>query len=467
MTKNNFSSLNGMYLVFKSFKIFRETFFLVIFLITITKFFHLQSTYAYLIAILILIFRISKTLLYWLSFKYKVNNLGIEIRKGIFNPSSNYISIENIKEINEHRPFLYRLINASMLYIYTDDNKKDGKIQLEFITTKNAKDIIKKLKNISNEQTQNDNYSYSYICSKKEMFISSLSPINILLFSLFVFSIVDNLNKYFKISISLDVYLSLLKNNLWILIVTIIPYFFLSSIYMYIKTFLKFGNYKLLDNNDEIIIKKGIINKSEVTLSKARIQGLTVKWSLIQKFCGIVKIEVITSKNENDDENKLKSDLLLPFIYRKNAKILIKEILPQFNLDFNLNKLHKITVCRKIFVSAIILSIINIVISHYLNSFKLLSVLISFLIFTGKILEGLFSEYKYNNNIYYKKANLVTSLVIIPKHRIEEYNYTQNFIQRKLNLLTLKTIIRQSPTKKIKIFNIPIQKKEANKKNNL
>lgn len=456
-----YRKLNFIYLALKLFKIFRETFFIYIFTVSVFKFMNFFLINPLVLVIILLLIRINKLVLYWISFEYKVDNSGISIKKGILNISSNHIPISNIKEVNQHTPFLYKLMNGCMLFIYTDTNNQDGKIQLDFVSLKEASEIVKTLDrdiDVNHDSFKYKQYNYSYIASKKDMFFSSISPISPLIFAMFIYSLIDNLNKYFHLNWKVQSLIDLFKYNFWLLVLLAVPYFLLSCVYIYIRTYLKFGEYKLFHNKEEIFIEKGTYNKSHLIISKDRIQALIIKWNLIQKIFGIAKVEVITSSDENEDENNFKSNILIPFAQKNQINNLINEISPYFNVDVKLKNISRITVLSKILYSFCILGIIGWLIHNFLHSFELIYILFAILVVLGKIMEGLRSKYLYNNNnIYYKKSNLVTTLTVIPKFNIEEYKYTQNFLQRYIKLFSLKIVIKKAPYTKIKIANIPIE----------
>ncbi|MCD8827227.1 PH domain-containing protein [Staphylococcus gallinarum] len=469
MNKNKYSRLPLIFLLYLMFKTFKESLFIYLFILSIFKFINIDFTLGNSIVIVYITVRLIKNYMNWLGFKYKVDYLGISVAKGIINKSSIYIPLRNIKEVNEHRPFFYRLINCSALYIYTDNNKEDGKIILDLIELKEVIRIMNILKSTNHTIKNNfsENEQYSYITSKKEMLISSISPINILIFSIFIYSVLENIDKYLHFKIPIKTVLILLKNNFFLTALLCLPYFALSCIYIYIKTYLKFGEYKVLNTDKEIIIKKGMVNKSNITISKNRIQAVVVKWSLIQKLFGIVQVELITSSDESENENGLKSNLLTPFISKKALNTLLPELFPNLDLNIDLHKLPKISVIFKACSSFIILLIIYFFINKFLNPIKTIYITIAILIIIGKTLEGLFSKYKHTQNIYYKKTNLISSLIIIPSQKVEEFRYTQNYLQRQLNLFSMNIVIRENPAKTIKIMNIPVIDDTDNKRKHI
>lgn len=457
LNNKNFNRLPLVFLLLKLYKILKESFFVYIFFLSIFNLLNFTYIKSYVIVLFILVFRILNAFFYWISFRYKISHLGIEIKKGIINTSSNYISIEKIKEVNEHKTLLYRLINGSMIYIYTDEQGKDGKVKLDYVSSVEAQ-RIKKVLNKDENLEWSDEKSYTYISSRKDMLISSISPISILMFTLFLQSILENLDKYLHLKLPLQSYNEILKNNIILISIFILLYFIISCLYIYIRTYMRFGEYKLSHNQKEIFIEKGFVNKSNLILSKDRIQALVIKWSLIHKIFGIMKIEVITSNDENDDENNLKSNLLVPFIHKRHISSLLSELLPDFDINIKLCKLHKITLINKILVPTAFLTLIYLVIDKFLKSFELIYIVFALLVILGKFLEGLFSKYYFNSRcIYYKKSNLITTLTIIPTYRIEEYRLNQNYIQRQLGLFSYEFIIREGPFKRLKILNIPLK----------
>ncbi|MGO2109972.1 MAG: PH domain-containing protein [Staphylococcus equorum] len=71
-------------------------------------------------------------------------------------------------------------------------------------------------------------------------------------------------------------------------------------------------------------------------------------------------------------------------------------------------------------------------------------------------MNGLFSKYKITKDfIYYKKVNLTTKYLIIPRENIEEFSINQNIFHRLFKLSSLKIVLRENPVKSINMLEIP------------
>lgn len=126
----------------------------------------------------------------------------------------------------------------------------------------------------------------------------------IILFNLFVYHQVD---EYIPKWIENGVKSYVMEHDIygWIFMVAML--LVLSWIISTIGYALKHGDFTVNRRNDEVRISQGLLEKKELVLKLHRIQGITIKESILRQpfgYCA-VQVEVIQSKGMSDEKKRL------------------------------------------------------------------------------------------------------------------------------------------------------------------
>lgn len=446
------------WLIVTLFKVSREFFFLYLFLITLIKLFNFNIDVKLLFYLMLFLafFKLVLKFFYWKNFKYFINIDYIKVHEGIFISSKNTIPIDYIKEINEYKPLFYRMLGYSILYFYTESNVNKGDLKLDVLGRDEISMINKILKSNNKDFFQLDekNAKNTYELSYSEMMKASFSPINILLFFMIIYSVFDKIQKFFNVSLYIENIIHTVVHSIWGLIIASLLYIVFASFYNLIKTIILYRNYELRYDSIYVYISKGITNKTEITIQKDRIQAVIIKNTIIQKALGLIKLEIISNKNK--DDNLTESNVIFPFISNLRFPMMFKTIFPKYSGNVILKSIPKVAILFKITRLIIILGVLFLIIKTIIPIILPFFITLSILLIVGQIMNGLFSKYKITKDfIYYKKVNLTTKYLIIPRENIEEFSINQNIFHRIFKLSSLKIVLRENPVKSINMLEIP------------
>lgn len=446
------------WLIVTLFKVIREFFFIYLFLITLIKLFNfnIDVKSPFYLMLFFVFLKLVLKFFYWKNFKYFINIDYIKVHEGIFISSENTVPIDYIKEINEYKPLLYRMLGYSVLYFYTESNVNKGKLKLDVLGKDEISMINKILKSNSKDFFQLDekNEKNTYVLSYSEMIKASFSPINILLFFMIIYSVFDKIQNFFNVSLYIKNIIHTVIHSIWELIIASLLYIILACFYNLIKTIILYRNYELRYDNIYIYISKGITNKTEITIQKERIQAVIIKNSIIQKVLGLIKLEIISNKNK--DDNSAESNVIFPFISNVRFPMIFKTIFPKYSGNVRLKSIPKVAILFKITRLIIILGLLFLIIKTIIPFILPFFITLAILLIIGQIMNGLFSKYKITSDfIYYKKVNLTTKYLIIPRENIEEFSMNQSIFHRLFKLSSLKIVLRENPVKSINILEIP------------
>lgn len=453
MTNSNYKRLPKFWMIFRLWKVSKSAFFLFISIKVITNF--LPISYSFLVTIYSVYFFIEYTTIYWqwLNFKYKLDSNRILIKKGIIFKTEQSVSNDQIQNINMQSPFFHKIFNYSMITIIIGSTGDNSTIKIPILSINEALNIAKKLDpNVSNNKNIND-YHMIHKTNIKEIVVGSITFTKVLFFSSFLYSLQDKLVDYFNFSLTdfLRTGLESTSSRYIIIIAFIIIYI----LYNIIKNYLIYGNYIIKENENYIVLSKGIIDKNSIFIRKKHVQGIIINYTLIQKLFNLCTIKLVLVSNEEDSQNKV--NIFLPFIkFDKGVKI-IKRIFPEFSYEYT----H--TIPKKSFVLNFIRNkyfyfILTILFLNNTFGLNFLFLVIIIAILIQNVLSPFYNGYKIAmNKIIIKSLKLSMNIYITNLTRVEEITTSQKLLQRKMGVYSFSIINKEKPYIKKKINDIPIE----------
>ena len=194
--------------------------------------------------------------------------------------------------------------------------------------------------------------------------------------------------------------------------------FFSISRIVYWSYFIKYYNYNIVYNNNEIIIMYGLLNQHKHTLPREKIKGVCIKQDLVQikRGFGAAFVEMVGLGVENSEDNEAEN-YLIPIASKENLLLVLKELglMNEFvNVSNNVAKkslIHFISIPAIIITMIIfpfIISFINNIVALILFIIYVITIIILFII---KVIE------KKNQGIEYDEEKLVfTNGIFVKKY---------------------------------------------------
>lgn len=461
--------LHPFWLILKSGKSIKEIILISIFLTVILN---LNSNslfleYKNLLICLFIIYKIISIILEWKNFGYFFTNKELFVQNGCFIKVKRHIPLKNIKGLNQNTNFFHRLLGFTSLLLDIGANEKEGFVKLDMVTHTEANNIKQHLRNYSSLSIEEKSENYesniessikqknNYKLSFKELIIGSITSLKPIFFWTFLYSIYSQIEEYFSLDKYFDNTISFFTSSWYVEIIGIIFLLILSLIYGIIKNYLQYGDLSVTSDNNQIYIQKGKIDITEFSIQKDQIQAIIISSSVFKKITGLVKVKVI-STNDKEDEDIKTSNILFPFIHEKELKKLMPNLLPNFKISENMDKIPKSSVMLKILRIIPACTFVAIIVHFFIPNLWYIIISIFTIIVINQIFNGLFSKYILNEEtLQIKTYSFSTKLFITNKSKIEELKITETFLQRKLGLSSCIITSRANPVKITKIQDIP------------
>ncbi|KLA01287.1 hypothetical protein B4147_0954 [Bacillus wiedmannii] len=392
----------------------------------------------------------------WYYTTYWVENNVLHVKQGLFVKKESYLNKERVQTINTSSNVLYQMLGLKKIQIETAGGGDDAEVSLAGITVEEATELIAMLneptlevkaeetsevveKEIVTEEKQSTEYKLTW----KEILLASVTSGQFgLLFSL-IFFVYHQVDEYIPKWIENGVKSYVMEHDVygWIFMVAIL--IVLSWIISTIGYALKHGNFTVNRRNDEVRISQGLLEKKELVLKLHRIQGITIKESILRQpfgYCA-VQVEVIQSKGMGEEKEKV---TLHPIIRKDRVQQLLTHLQLPYELNTNIISLPKAALRRYLidsFIFFAMLAIPLIGISIYFEKHFIMWALIplAILIFTLGYATFKTNGYSVNGEqitLVYRSVGKYTGLV--RRRHVQSMEKTQSYFQRRADLCTYK-----------------------------
>jgi putative membrane protein len=305
----------------------------------------------------------------YLNFKFYVNNEYFFLRKGIINKEEISVSKTKIQNVYIKQNVLQQIINVVSLSIETAG---DDKTEIEILALPKPKaEALKSHLMLKAETTIVDSIEKAeekvyFKASIKRLLLEGASENHfksfVLIFA-FIISVYNDIKEFVNqlnltskfgswFDLDSESFMTFLLFNITIVIVLLVLSFFFSMIKMFVQNF----NLTVKRNSEGLEISKGLLNKINLSLYESRIQNSTVITNRLKQAFGLYKL-AFTQAMANKKQQ-------LNFNIIGLGKSQISELLQQFypNIEARLvkNKPNKYLLYRLLFISTLVLALINI-----------------------------------------------------------------------------------------------------------
>lgn len=330
-----------------------KTFFFVFIAIIIKP----ESKDFILIGIILLIMLVSSVVKWYKTcFYIKENTLIYET--GVFEKKVLKLPIDKITTIDFSQNIVNRVFGTFRLKI-DSGSITAGCAEIDIVLNKQmAVDIRNSILGTKDYET-NDEYGRRFCVTTKELIITAITKNNLLLgigLFLSIFNFLDDILKAlgFKIAGVLEKYINpgmILSSSISALIFFIVEVFVavwvICIICSIFATVIKFYNFRVYKSNNHIKINYGLINTKSYSLPIKNIQAVVLKQNFLKQKIGLYNIEVssVGYGNEGNEEA-----VLYPIAGKKLLEEILKEMLPEFEIQPKLNKAKRNTLVNFILV---------------------------------------------------------------------------------------------------------------------
>ncbi len=424
--------------------------------------------YAGSLVILFVVYNTTVSIFEWRNFTYLVANNNIEISDGRFIAKKRYITLNRIQSIQEDKTLLHRMFGLTSLTIVTGTTGDNATVKLDALIPEDAKELKTLLESEvenkveNNEETIDDQIplptqqaKHHYSMSFKEILLISITSLYFLAFIPLAISGYVRLDDLFEIEAYTDTFVNLIKASYILIALLILGAFFVSFLAGLVITYLRYGKYEVTSNDERIFIKKGILSISHFSIPKDRVNGIIIKKPFFRRLFGIVEVQIITLGDLFDNEES-QTDVLFPFINLTLASRLIEEILPDYEIEKEMNQLPTKSMFLTLIKPSYLFVIITVLIYYFYPEYWFIPLIYLLFIMIKRVVEHYNSKYLITDeSIQMQTGSFSSELSVLKKTNIDALALNESWLERRFNLATLKAMTRAKPVHTGKVIHLP------------
>lgn len=254
----------------------------------------------------------------WYFKVYWIENNILHIKHGVFVKKESYLNKERVQNVSTSSNIIYQILGLPKLNIEVAGGGSEPEVMLAGIKEDEAKALIallhKERSVVAEEVPAEEGSKTVYQLKAKEILFASITSGRFgLVFSMLVI-LYTEFNQFLPEWFINKVEAYVMDNGVYELIVMAAILMAISWVISTAGYALKYANFKIERNGNEIRIVQGLFDKKEFVLKLHRIQAITVKEGILRQPFGYCSVEVEVIQSIESAGNEV---MLHPFMKKK------------------------------------------------------------------------------------------------------------------------------------------------------
>ncbi|HDX9640241.1 TPA: PH domain-containing protein [Bacillus mobilis] len=379
----------------------------------------------------------------WYFKVYWIENNIVHIKHGVFVKKESYLNKERVQNISTSSNIIYQLLGLTKLNIEVAGGGTEPEVMLAGIREEEAKELIallhKERSVVTEEESATAENKTVYQLTVKEILAASITSGRFGLVFSGLLLIYTEFNQFLPEWLINKVEAYVMDNGVYELIVMTAILMAVSWVVSTAGYALKYANFKIERNRNEIHIVQGLFDKKEFVLKLHRIQAITVKEGILRQpfgYCS-VEVEVIQSIEAAGHEV-----MLHPFMKKKDVQQLLTYLQLPYEMEEKIVHLPKAALRRYVIMGWITSAVLAVPIIgasiYFKQNMALFTLIPLFIIFT------LLSYARYTSGGYMIRDNQLVMVYrglakytgIMRRRHVQAVGYNQSYFQKKDELCT-------------------------------
>ncbi|PEC86267.1 PH domain-containing protein [Bacillus cereus] len=390
----------------------------------------------------------------WYFKVYWVESNILHIKHGVFVKKESYLNKERVQNISTSSNIIYQILGLTKLNIEVAGGGNEPEVMLAGIREEEAKELIALLhkeRSVVTEETPAAEESKTvYQLTTKEILVASVTSGRFgLVFSMLVI-LYTEFNQFLPEWLINKVEAYVMDNGVYELIVMAAILMIVSWVISTASYALKYANFKIERNRNEVRIVQGLFDKKEFVLKLHRIQAITVKEGILRQPFGYCSVEVEVIQSIESAGNEV---MLHPFMKKKDVQQLLTYLQLPYEMEEEIVHLSKVALRRYVimgWITSAVLALPIVGVSIYFKqNIALFTLIPLFIIFT------LLAYARYTSSGYMIRDNQLVMVYrglakytgIMRRRHVQAVGYSQSYFQKKDELCTAVVSVAGHPYK--------------------
>ncbi|SFE35514.1 putative membrane protein [Lentibacillus persicus] len=397
-----------------------------------------------IIAVLLVVF-ITASILSWYRYTYRIEEEELRIEYGVFIRKKRFISKNRIQSIDLTSGVIHRIFKLTKVQIETAGTGTSAEASLSAVKLEEGEALREELKSSTfyspdDEETaeQSEETFPSAKISFKRLFIAGTTSGGagvVLALAVAGFSELEQFipDQYFDNTIEWVI-------GLGVIILIVMGVFLLLLLWLLgiAGTMIKYGNFTITKNHEELFITRGLLEKKQVTIPLKRIQAVGIQESIIRQPLGYVTVFAEIAGGSMDKGEDF-SSILFPIMKRSELEGFLETFLPDYaGLQHELTPLPKKALKYYVLRAAVPFLLLIAVVATLIPSFLWIPIV---LLIVGGILLG-WLRYKdggfaiNGRRLTLRYRVLSRNTILLYQKRVQAFEKKQHKVQSLQNLAT-------------------------------
>ncbi|MFP7478575.1 PH domain-containing protein [Terribacillus saccharophilus] len=392
--------------------------------------------------------------LYWYRFTYRMEEDELRIESGVFIRKKRYISRHRIHSVNTSANILHRLFGLVKLEVQTAGGGKEAEGMIPAISKLEAEEIQQFVKRKETSALQGDTENApireertSYRLSFRRLLAAAATSGGTGVIFGFLFAITQQADEVVNINIYSFVYDWLLQQSLLLSIIFVIGSLALTWMVAMVGTILKYCFFEISKQGNELFIRRGLLEKREMTIPLHRVQALKIEENIFRQPFGLLAVSAEIAGGAADTDKNSFSTVLFPLLKKSELAGFLDELLPEFTVQPSYRKPPKRALLRYLFLPSIISVLITGVLIYYFGGYGLLALPLVVLTIVFSSLSYLDAGVSWTTDLLTMRYRELTRVTVhVNRKKVQAFYGSQHYFQSKKNLGTLKIAVASGGT---------------------
>ena len=408
----------------------------------------LQRKWTILLLLLFFVLYIGYAIVYWLRYRYCVDDGEFRVETGVFVNKNIYIPLERIQSVQTSAGVIQRLFGLVKLEVQTAGGGKDAEVSLPAITWQQSRELQQVLQASSSSRRLDDQSDHQYqeksIPFRQLMIAASTSNgLGVVVVgAMALISQVERILPDVDVYEWLGTYMSgYLQQGLMVWVIGILIILLSAWVLSILGTLLRLGGFVVRREENQLVVSRGWLEKRRVSLPLQRIQAVKIVEGVLRQPFGLATVYVV-SAGHGDEAGQ--DTIIFPIMSVDKVAAFLDQFLPEFRIEKELHPLQPAARNRyySIFTVPALLVSIPIMVFYQYGFLILLLPVVALLLGRRQFHDGGWLIRDDQMIIRYRILGRISYL--IHRRRVQSFELRQTILQKRKGLLSFRLQLASS-----------------------
>ncbi|TGC09540.1 PH domain-containing protein [Methanolobus halotolerans] len=397
------------------------------------------------------------SVLKWYLYTYMYEDGYLHIKRGLIFKTERSIKRERVQTVNIRSGLLQRLLGVATIQIETAGGGVESEIILSAVKVEETHRIKSYLENYEPHVTH-DNHeegleseyekTATYVVPLRDMFLAGATSGRFMLLFSLIAAVFSQFYPYIPenfMTFLIEQIIPASDTDILLILTVLLLLLFLSWIISILAFMVQYADFTILRQDDYLHVSWGMIEQKQFSLTKDRVQALSVKEGLLRQPFGLCALTSEVAGGGFKEQNYI--TIICPILHKSKVNAFMEKLLPEYRIPKSLEPLP--SRARKRYLFRALAFVLILVIPLQTVPYGWLS----FMLLLPAFLLGL-SRYRTGGiditgkQLTFQFRNINRYQILMIQNHVQSLEISSNPFQRRSDLSTVKASVLSSPSGK-------------------